>query len=181
MKVCKKCGELKPLSDFYNRSDTNNTKSFCKLCDSVAAKQRYKNNRLSIKKTQQAYYNNKRNLINGNWELYFKNKVGVGRKKYNLTVQDCLDILEQQNGLCAVSGQSLTCIVGDYREHPPTNASLDRIQHGGEYTKSNVRLVCAMVNYMRLNQTDKELYDWCCAIKENLDAIYAKRQERLPS
>lgn len=178
MKQCKKCLEWKPLNNFYTRSDSNSPKSYCKVCDAEKAKQRYIDKKDLITKVQKQWYQTKRNKAHNNWEQYFKNRVGSGRKKYQLTVQDCLDILERQQGLCALSGVPLTCIVGDYREHPPTNASLDRItvgKYGGVYTKDNVRLVCSIVNSMRLHQSDADLRWWCKQIMETDNAFHEKR------
>ena len=49
-----------------------------------------------------------------------------------------------------------------------TNASIDRIIPGGEYSADNVRLVCAYPNLMRLNLTDSELKWWCERILETI-------------
>ena len=48
-----------------------------------------------------------------------------------------------------------------------TNASIDRIEHDGDYTLANVRLVCRVVNTMRTRLTDEQLFDWCQKIVEN--------------
>ena len=50
----------------------------------------------------------------------------------------------------------------------PYNASIDRIVPGGNYTLSNIRLVCNHVNMMRSNLSDEELLYFCIQIvKEN--------------
>ena len=139
----------------------------CKTCTSVRAAIRYKNKKDHIQEVNRQWREQQRQNINGNFELYFKRLV---KRVKTISVEDCLDLYQKQNGLCAISGIPLTCIVGDLGEHPPTNASLDRIQHGtmgGAYTKDNIRLVCAMVNYMRLNQSDQELLWWCQQIVNN--------------
>lgn len=45
-----------------------------------------------------------------------------------------------------------------------TNASIDRIIPGGDYTETNIRLVCRMANIMKWNMTDGELREWCIRI-----------------
>ena len=42
MKICKKCGQLKPLSEYYTRNQGLYIKSTCKSCDSEKAKQAQK-------------------------------------------------------------------------------------------------------------------------------------------
>jgi hypothetical protein len=78
-------------------------------------------------------------------------------------MEDVLDILESQEGKCALTGVKLTF----KRERGiklKTNASIDRIVPGGPYIKENVRLVCSIVNKMRLDMTDEELKYWCSLI-----------------
>ena len=65
----------------------------------------------------------------------------------------------QQWGLCAVTKEPLTFIVG--QGITPTNISVDRIQIGGDYTRANTRLVCYMVNVMRSTSSDDEFVEWC--------------------
>ena len=42
-----------------------------------------------------------------------------------------------------------------------TNASIDRIIAGGEYTKDNIQLVCAALNSWRAD-TDLQEFIWFC-------------------
>lgn len=44
------------------------------------------------------------------------------------------------------------------------NASIDRIVPGGDYTLSNIRLVCSHVNMMRSNLSDEDLLLFCKSI-----------------
>lgn len=80
-----------------------------------------------------------------------------------LLMEDILDILEAQEGKCALTGVKLTF----KRERGTifrTNASLDRIVPGEPYIKENVRLVCVIVNKMCLDISDAELKYWCSKI-----------------
>ena len=99
--------------------------------------------------------------INGNPIAYFvQNLQRIKRLGGTLSVIEVLELLEQQKGKCALTGVKLTfqringirCL---------TNASIDRIETGGPYTKENVRLVCAVVNNMRWTLADEELKYWC--------------------
>jgi hypothetical protein len=80
-----------------------------------------------------------------------------------LSLEDCFELLEEQEGKCALTGIELTFKRIKGIKHK-TNASLDRIVPGGPYIKSNVRLVCAIVNKMRLDMSDEELKFWCSKI-----------------
>jgi len=86
-------------------------------------------------------------------------------RKGVLSVEDLVNIYNRQNGKCAITGLSMTYIVGKGRV--PTNISIDRIEAGGSYNKENVRLVCSCVNSIRWTQTDKELFDICEVILRN--------------
>lgn len=49
------------------------------------------------------------------------------------------------------------------------NASIDRIQPGGDYSIENVQLVCSHVNMMRSDLSIKELVEFCKAIVNNYE------------
>ena len=61
--------------------------------------------------------------------------------------------------MCAITGVPLTNIHGSGIVN--TNASLDRIQAGGPYEKDNIRIVCSIINKMRLDNSDAEFMWWC--------------------
>ena len=161
MPVCNICQVDQTIENFHRRSSgRKGHMTTCKTCTSVRAALRYKEKKDHINSVGRLWRDKQRELINGNFTLYFRRLV---KRVKTLSAEDCLDIYEKQKGLCAITGVPLTCIVGDLGEHPKTNASLDRIIHGaagGQYTKENVRLVCAIVNYMRLDQSDEELLWW---------------------
>lgn len=167
-KICNVCEQSLPVTEYHKRSTGRiGYMTTCKTCTSVRASLRYKEKKEHIQEIGRKWREKKREEIHGNFELYFKRLV---KRVKTLSAEDCLDLYKQQNGLCAISGVPLTCIVGELGEHPKTNASLDRIVHGengGKYTKENVRLVCAIVNYMRLNQSDEELLWWSQQIVQN--------------
>ena len=172
-KICNVCEQSLPITEYHKRATGRvGHMTTCKTCASIRASLRYKEKKEHIKNIGRKWREKKRQEIHGNFELYFKRLV---KRVKTLSVEDCLDLYERQNGLCAISGVPLTCIVGELGEHPKTNASLDRIVHGengGQYTKDNVRLVCAIVNYMRLNQSDEELVWWSHQIvQKNLSGL----------
>lgn len=103
--------------------------------------------------------------ISGNWAKYY-NRLRNIRGRQHLSVEDLLFLHASQNGLCALSGVPLTCDL-KVGEVCLTNASLDRIEHGGKYNLNNIRLVCSIVNKMRWNMSDEDLKVWCERIINN--------------
>jgi hypothetical protein len=71
-----------------------------------------------------------------------------------------MELLEKQEYKCALSGEVLTCNL-EVGTRTKTNASLDRIQAGGEYTIDNVQFVCAVINQLRMNMSVEEFVEWC--------------------
>lgn len=100
---------------------------------------------------------------------YIYNKIATTRRRRpdcTVTADDLMHILNDQDGLCAVTGLLMT-----WSPHSPhTNVSLDRIDSGKGYTIDNIRLVCATVNYMKHRMNDEQLLFWCRAVIEGLDA-----------
>lgn len=98
--------------------------------------------------------------INGDWGKYFSRLCAQKHRKGVITRDQCLTLLQQQEGKCALSGVPLTCNLSVGTKNP-TNASLDRINPAGGYTPANVQLVCAVLNSFRSNTPAEEFVDWC--------------------
>tara|TARA_R110000744_G_scaffold49536_2_gene107607 strand:- start:1040 stop:1483 length:444 start_codon:yes stop_codon:yes gene_type:complete len=100
----------------------------------------------------------------GDWNLYFKHL--LSKKEGDLTPLALIKILDSQDGRCALSGEKLTCtkIRGEVSK---TNASIDRINAGGEYNINNVQLVCRAVNSFRHNLTVADFINWCKKVAKN--------------
>lgn len=97
--------------------------------------------------------------ISGNWTRYFSRLVSQKHRE-GLTVAILLDVLEEQNGICALSGEELTCQL-EKGTICKTNASIDRIVAGGPYTKDNIQLVCRALNSWRGDTDLIEFIEWC--------------------
>jgi len=102
------------------------------------------------------------------WVGYFKKLLNNNAKERKKLDADMLfKKYTVQGGRCAISGVQLTKIVG---QGPiTTNASIDRIEAGGKYVESNIRLVCCFINSWRGKVTDEELIWWCQQIVEKED------------
>lgn len=111
-------------------------------------------------------------LISGNWKRYVSRLVYcAGRKRDQLTREILLEKLEEQDYRCAISGVPLTCNLTKGTRHY-TNASVDRINPGGPYTKDNIQLVCRAVNSWR-SDLPLETFFWFC------EQVVKTQQERL--
>lgn len=154
---CHTCKTYKPESEFNKGGDykcRNNYSRECKCCESLR------------KQIQRA------NLQKDNPDAYFKKlvygcrtrsrKFGV---KCTLTQKDLLDLYEAQGKKCYFSGLTMTTILRSGKNI--CNASIDRIQPGGDYTKENIRLVCSQINAMRSNLSDTEFINLCKHVVNN--------------
>ena len=89
-----------------------------------------------------------------------------------MTVEFLLGLLAAQQGRCALSGDELTFKKTNKQyKKTMTNASIDRINSGIHYTKDNIRLVTAQVNYMKHAMTDDEFYRLCQAINSGRPSL----------
>lgn len=167
LKRCKTCGEEKKLSLFHKHSGCKHgVANSCKECRNQKAREYYLEDYVgSVARYKSAYMKQAEDHV-GDWAWHFKKLISRSDRKA-LSVEGLLALLESQQGVCALSGVSLTCVRGT-RDKLSTNVSIDRIEAGGPYIFSNIRLVCRAVNSMRNNMTDEELTFWC---KRIIDAI----------
>ena len=96
--------------------------------------------------------------ISGNWVRYFSRLMRKWRS--GLTTQDLINQLNKQNGKCALSGIELTCQL-EAGKRFKTNASIDRIQAGGDYSPDNIQLICSALNSWRAD-SDLNEFIWFC-------------------
>ena len=145
---CPRCLKEKPLSNFRKRSGADARKR----------------NRLGKPYGNCRPCENERrgDTIRGSLSVLLQHARRRAKEKNiacDLTTDQLLKLARDQKSVCPLSGQPLTYTTGHGVIY--TNASIDRIEHDGDYTISNVRLVCRVVNTMRTRMTDEQLYDWC--------------------
>jgi hypothetical protein len=75
-------------------------------------------------------------------------------------------LLEEQGYKCALTGVELTCIL-EKGTVCKTNASIDRIDPKGPYTKDNVQLVCAAINKLRVDMSVDDFINWCKKVSDH--------------
>jgi hypothetical protein len=94
-KKCNKCLEIKPLVDFYKKTDTKDgLMSHCKVCRKEYDRTRYnKNPEFYIKYAKERRLNNP--------HLHRRRAL---RKLYNITLEEYNTLFVKQNGCCAICG-----------------------------------------------------------------------------
>jgi Recombination endonuclease VII. len=94
-KRCKKCNEIKLLSEFYERRPSKDGYAYrCKKCLTEYGKERYRENSESYKKRQNNYYaKNKKQIRQKAREHLFK----ISEEEYSILYQ-------LQKGECAICG-----------------------------------------------------------------------------
>lgn len=148
------------------RSIPKNTSCICKECnisfigtkknkfcsESCKGKHKYTNKKVT---TESQY-----KYISGNWSKYFTRLIHSKPERASLTLESLLNLIEQQEYKCALTGVPLTCDlqVGLISK---TNASIDRLDAGGPYILGNIQLVCRAVNSFRGNLSIEEFTWWC--------------------
>lgn len=94
------------------------------------------------------------------WPKYLYSLANTKERRKHLSAGILLDMLKGQDGKCALSGIPMTC-VRIKGERLWSNASIDRIRHGEEYTPDNIRLVLSAVNRFRMD-IDDDIYIRVC-------------------
>jgi hypothetical protein len=127
----------------------------CKVCKRTVAR-----NIGGAETTERQYV-----LISGNWEKYFARLCTRAFRRDLLSKHDCVALLEAQNYKCALTGVELTCIL-EKGMVCKTNASIDRIDPKGAYTKDNIQLVCAAINKLRIDMSVDDFINWCKKVSD---------------
>jgi NMD protein affecting ribosome stability and mRNA decay len=94
-KLCNKCKEIKPLTEFYKRSDNNAYRSDCKQCIKTKSSERWFNN---------PEFREKGKLRGRRWQR---------QNFYGLSLDDEILLREHQNNACAIC-KTVFKTEGDY-------------------------------------------------------------------
>jgi len=161
---CSKCGEYKPIENFYKNSViTKNLRLrdgyaiHCSDCLSIFQKNRRIRIKNSDKETREFY--SIKELVRG-----AKGRAKKKGRVFEIDETYIRELLVLQNHKCAISGIDLTTSFGE--GWSKTSISIDRIDSSIGYTKDNVHLVCDQVNRMKNTLSTKELIALCKQVIE---------------
>ena len=162
--TCNRCKQKKHWSDIKPPTGTSYQKLFCYKCLKAKHKETYEKQKAKTgdgKSPSQVYRTSLKGYLSF---LLSCAKSRTKSRSYDcrLTYEDLLGIYNEQSGLCALSGKTMTWGSGEGRVK--THISIDRIDNKLGYTKDNVQLVCDFVNNMKSTLTNQELIEWCQAI-----------------
>jgi hypothetical protein len=169
---CASCDKIfaKTLGE-YNRKIKYNTPFYCsRNCSARESIKRSKNiiqwiNSEENKNQIKQKCNNKKDQYSPFRKLLRRTK--YRNKNNDLDLQYIKQLWESQNGTCAILGHPLTLPSHVFTNHNYL-ASIDRLDNSKGYTKDNVRIVCASINYVRNKFNDDHLFEFIqmCANKK---------------
>ncbi len=133
-------------------------KSIMKYCSRLCAID-YRRKHLDLYKNEGTW----RTQDKAHYLSHLRHKKNGSRK--TLSVNFLVRLWEKQNGLCAITGQTMTHIGNQGRVG--TNASIDQIKPQGGYTEDNVQLVTCDANRIKGSLSMGELFDLCQDILRN--------------
>ena len=159
---CVYCKEYKDFSEFYcNKALRHrNCLSYeCKVCSK-------KNKKIDYIRTAELKRNRRRNpnIFLNDIIQHAKNRKRA-ELGFDLDIEYCIELLNNQNHKCAISGVDMTTITGEGQIN--TNISIDRIDSSVGYIKGNIQFVCRIINIMKTNLSSSDFLEWCNIIVNN--------------
>jgi hypothetical protein len=113
MKQCAKCGETKPIDDFYKATGTRDGhRGECKSCNSNAKKAWYLANRERVKANVKRWQQENAEHHNAQQRVRRKDPVrkrkernGHLRRKFGISIEIYEEMLAAQGGVCGICGR----------------------------------------------------------------------------
>jgi|ERR1035437_5977471 hypothetical protein len=91
-----------------------------------------------------------------------KNRANERNQKFDITIEDMGDLLENQNYTCALSGLFIQM---DGEKH--TTASLDKIENSKGYVKGNIQWLHKDINNLKSDIKQEKLLELCSSITKH--------------
>ena len=153
---CQLCKNTLSITDFYPRySKTGKPQARDKICRTCREKQRVAR-------------------ANGDPENYLRRaytQLRYARVKagfpWKITADFLISLYHEQNGLCALTGMTMTNQRNRLAKRSLTNISIDRKDSNKGYVPSNIQLVCSAVNLMKGTMSDEQFVTMCKLVVEH--------------
>ncbi|CAB4138447.1 hypothetical protein UFOVP330_57 [uncultured Caudovirales phage] len=172
-KPCSKCMQCLPLSGFYTTGKTVGGglkyNSWCKACVKAKMSSYHK----SVYGPDALQFSVARRTSSVRAYLSYLHNKARARKNCTVTLDYLEGVWAKQEGKCAISGVSMTMLLG--KGVIATNVSIDRIDPSLGYVEGNVQLVCRAVNIAKSNLSQRDFISMCRAIVEKADGIQDAR------
>jgi hypothetical protein len=178
-KICPKCKEELPISNFETHLEKRPYTSYCKSCINLWSKERL----LKLTPEEKAIrLEHRRNYQYTSYKSFFKSSLITIKSRakiknipFDICLQDLLELAEKQNYKCAISGEPLSFKASSKNHaNKKFTASVDRIIPELGYIKTNIQLLIFQVNWMKSNLSISELYDMCKKIITTLEEKHEK-------
>lgn len=113
-KACKKCGEVKPLDDFYaDKGGRDGRRPECKACAKAAMAARYRANPEPARERAKRWNRENRERYDARMREYresgrkaISDRRSHLKRTYNITVEEYDEMLTAQGGVCAICGRA---------------------------------------------------------------------------
>lgn len=179
MKVCRICGETKPLdafgpakskdSDSFSANVTPEFKKECRTCLAIQAKEwRAKNKGYDGTGRFAKYPKEERKLVSAICTRINQAKSNNKRnnRSFNITLEYMHDLWKAQQGRCKYTNQELFI----EKEHPAT-LSIDKIKPEKGYVEGNVQWVAWAVNRAKGDLEEEVFLRMCKAVTKGATTI----------
>lgn len=155
-KICPSCNKDRPFSFFSkDKSSSDGSQTYCRDCQHGKMKVYYSEGGLEryVKRVMRDTHHNAQ-----------KRKISV-----EITEKDVLELYQEQEGKCALTGRELTFnsyTSRNKRTLNKDNLSIDRKDSSGQYTRENIHLLSSFVNTCKWDLPMADFIEYCCLIAE---------------
>jgi len=158
VKRCRRCGETKPLDQFYrDKAGKQGRRPECKACSSAQRKAWYRENREKVITRVIAWQRENRERYNARQRAYKranadKDRAGHLRRTFGLTPEEYASLLARQGGRCAICrsepGKINLHVDHDHETGEVRGLLCFRCNGGAGQFKEDVELLARAIDYL---------------------------------
>lgn len=163
-KICTKCKEIKPESEFCKDNTVKNKLNiYCRKCTSIKGKQYRENNKEKEQKRIREYYRKYPIKI---WCQFTISKHQRRGFKVLFTWEELYPIAKQSK-YCPICNCKLTWGYGNGRQN--NTPSLDRVNNENILTLDNTQIICHRCNTAKGQMNMKEFIEYCIMVSNKFN------------